>query len=151
MTQRESPGVQGAFLVAGLTKNLKFRPFGRCEWFFFYVRTAGSCPPSPHPHGDPAIHFTLSTEDLLSSLHHIHLTLQNGMWNFWQIARQLSPTQCVDVLSLSLCHIVVVVIMFTCEHVSHRSGGESNPDRSDESTEYNPLHCASTIPVVLVE
>ena len=51
----------------------------------------------------------------------------------------------MDVLSLSLCHIVVVVIMFTCEHVSHRSGGESNPDRSDESTEYNPLHCASTV------
>ena len=51
----------------------------------------------------------------------------------------------MDVLSLSLCHIVVVVIMFTCEHVSHRSGGESNPDRSDESTEYNPLHCVLTV------
>ena len=48
----------------------------------------------------------------------------------------------MDVLSLSLCHIVVVVIIFTCIHVSHRRGRESNPDLSDESTECHPLHCA---------
>ena len=50
------------------------------------------------------------------------------------------------VLSLSLCHIVVVVIIFICVHLSHRRGRESNPDLSDEITEYKPLHCASTVP-----
>ena len=112
-------------------------------FFFFYLHPAGSCPPSPHPRGDPANSFRVATRGL--TLNWTSHTFNSTERCMGLLVRQ--PDNCPlhgigmyshshDVAYLWFNHIH----MFA--HASHRRGRESNPDLSDDSTEYIPLHHA---------